>query len=143
MAGVKPAGVMKTLSGTFPLKLGILAASVAASTVLISACQKSSVLPNQDHPILILFLPPGAPTERDEGEVRKAFQNLGPDNCNVDYYDKNQVKKWHEGNLHLTMTGAVRSEASGNQASVDPVNVLQKAAFTSVDQATDFLGQIK
>ena len=135
---------MESPSGTFALKLGILAASVTASIVLISACQKSSVLVNEDHPILIIFMPPGANVAKHtEAEVRTAFQNLGQAMCNVDYYDKNQVKKWHEGNLHLTMTGAVRSEASGNQASVDPVNVTQKAVFGTLDQATDFLGQIK
>ena len=134
---------MKIPSGTFALKLLTLAASATASIVLISACQKSSVSAKEDQPILIKFRPPGAKASEDDNRVREAFQKLGPDNCNVDYYDKDQNKKWHEGNLQLTMTGAVRSEAAGNQASVDPVNLLQKVAFSDLEQATDFLGKIK
>jgi hypothetical protein len=134
---------MKTLSGTFALKLGTLAAGATASIVIISACQKSVVPANGERPVFVIFLPPGAKTSDDENKVRLAFQNLGQDNCNVDYYDQRQVKKWHEGHLHLTMTGAVHSEASGNQASVDPINVTQKIAFTSLDEATNFFSQIK
>ncbi|HMH42213.1 MAG TPA: hypothetical protein VK557_01910 [Pyrinomonadaceae bacterium] len=132
---------MKTPSGTFALKLVVLAASAAALIVLISACKKSSVLGNQDRPILIIFMPPGAITKHSDDEVKTAFQNLGQAMCNVDYYDKNQVKKWHEGTL--TLIGAIRSEASENQASVDPINVTQKATFASLDEATDFLTKIK
>ena len=132
---------MKTLSGTFAFKLVILAASATASIVLISACQNYAALAGR--PILIHFMPPGMKTSDDEDKVREAFQKLGPHNCNVDYYDKNQVKKWHEGDLHLTMTGAIHSETSKKQASADPINVLQKAAFATLDEATDFLSKIK
>ena len=46
---------MKIPSGTFALKLGILAASAVASIVLISACKKSLILPTNERPILIIF----------------------------------------------------------------------------------------
>src|SRR5207249_11057101 len=55
MRRVKPAGAMKTQSGTFALKLVILAANAVTSIVLFSACKKSLILPTNERPILIIF----------------------------------------------------------------------------------------
>jgi len=133
---------MKTPSGTFALKLVILTAGVTASIVLVSACQKSAILVT-DKPVLILMKEPGVKV-RASGDVEKAFDALiekhGKKVCNVDDYDEKQQKKWHRP---LKVTGAVRSEAAGNPAPADPVHLLQKVAFDTLDDATDFLSKIK
>src|SRR5947207_2668592 len=85
------ASAMKTPSGTFALKLVILAAGVTASIVLISACLKASLLTGGD-PILMIFDADGVKTRASSEDVAKAFDDLigkhGKDVCNVDYYDK-------------------------------------------------------
>jgi hypothetical protein len=139
MPGVKPAGAMKTPSGTFALKLGILAASVTASIVLISACQTIGI----DKPIHVLMIEPGMKVRASSQDVQKAFDNLikkhGEKVCFVDYYDKNQHKEWHRP---LTMTGAVHSEAAGNPVPADPVNLMQKVAFANLDESQKFFSTI-
>jgi hypothetical protein len=144
MPGVKPAGAMKTPSGTFALKLVILAAGVSASIVLISACWKSSILTG-GKPILIIFDADGVKTRASSEVVEKAFDNLiekhGDKVCNVDYYKDNN-KLWHRGNLHLTMIGAIRSDAGGNPAPADPSNLLQKVKFADLDETQTFFSTI-
>ncbi|PYI63903.1 MAG: hypothetical protein DMF07_08520 [Verrucomicrobia bacterium] len=125
---------MKALSGTFALKFGILGASVAASIILISACEKSVPPPSGNRPILVIFKQPGVPTKAESEKVKKAFEDLGEDFCNVDYYGNNIVQ-WHVGHLSLKMTSAVRSEAAASSESADPTHLLQKVAFTDLDQA--------
>lgn len=149
MHGVKPAGAMKTLSGTCVLKLVILAASATPSIVLISACERSqrSLAPaGNAPPILIIMSEPGVKVRASSDDVEKAFDNLiskhGENVCNVDYYDKDQKKLWHRGNRELTMTSAMRSEAAGNPASADPTNLTQKVAFDSLDESQTFFSTI-
>src|SRR6266498_591327 len=133
---------MKTPSGTFALKLLILTAGVTASIVLVSACQKSAILV-ADKPVLIHMKKPGVKVRASE-DVKKEFDKLieshGKDVCNVDYYDETQQRKWHRP---LKVTGAVRSEAAGKPTPADPVHLLQKVAFDTLDDATDFLSKIK
>ncbi|HEU5238412.1 MAG TPA: hypothetical protein VFU37_14860 [Pyrinomonadaceae bacterium] len=146
MPGAKPVGAMKILSGTFALKLVILAASAVASIVLISACKKSLILPTNERPILIIFDAGGVKTTKTPEEVQNACRDLnksGKGLCEIDYYDNEGHKRFHEDTRSLTMTRAVRSEAAGNQASADPINVMQKVAVATLDDATDFLGKIK
>jgi hypothetical protein len=142
MRGVKPAGAMKTPSGTFALKLVILAAGVSASIVLISACWKATILAG-DHPILMIMDKDGVKVRGSSEVVQKAFDDLiqkrGKDVCDVDYYDEHQQKKWHRP---LTMTGAVRSKAAGNPPPADPMNLLQKVAFADLDESQQFLSEI-
>ncbi len=133
---------MKTPSGTFALKLVILAASVTASIVLISACLKASLLTGGD-PILIIFDADGVKTRASSDVVEKAFDDLigkhGKDVCNVDYYDKDHPHlgnpAWHKGNRGLTTRHAIRSKAAGNPAPADPTNLSQKVAFADLDEA--------
>jgi hypothetical protein len=133
---------MKTLSGTFALKLVILTAGVTASIVLVSACRKSAILAT-DKPILILMNEPGVRARASSEDVEKAFDDLikkhGKKVCNVDYYDEKQQKKWHRP---LTLTGAERSETSGNPAPADPVHLLQKVAFDTLDESQQFFSTI-
>ena len=136
---------MKTPSRTFALKLVILAVSVTASIVLISACKKPLVLPTDERPILIIFDAHGVKTTKTPDEVKDACNKLsksGKGLCEIDYYDNEGHKRFHEA-PGLAMTGAVRSEAAGNPASADPVNLSQKVAVATLDDATDFLSQIK
>ena len=88
---------MKALSGTFALKLMILVAGVAASIVLISACE--TIIVAIDKPILIKMNEPGMKVSASSGTVQKKFDELiakhGRDVCNVDYYDKDQNLVWH------------------------------------------------
>jgi hypothetical protein len=135
---------MKTPSGTFALKLVILAVGATASIILISACKK--LLPTADRPILILFDGGGVRTNKTPDEVQNACRNLnksGKGLCEIDYFNAKGEKLFHESSRSLTMTGAVRSEAAGNKASADPVHLMQKAVVDTLDTATDFLGQIK
>lgn len=74
------------------------------------------------------------PTKAESEKVKKAFEDLGEDFCNVDYYGNNIVQ-WHVGHLSLKMTSAVRSEAAASSESADPTHLLQKVAFTDLDQA--------
>jgi len=133
---------MKTPSGTFALKLVILAASAAASIVLLSACWKLLFLGTKK-PILIFMGEPGMKVRAPSEVVEKAFDDLikkrGAKVCNVDYYDENQQKKWHRP---LTMTGAVRSKESGNPTPVDPINLMQKVAFADLDESQQFFSTI-
>jgi hypothetical protein len=138
---------MKTLSGTFPFKLVILAAIAAVSIVLISAFGQPGGPGKNGKPILIIMKEPGVKVTRSSEDVEKEFteliKNHGESVCNVDYYDKDQVKKWHQGNRKLTMISAVRSEAGGDPAPVDPIHLVQQIAFDKLGDATDFLTTIK
>jgi hypothetical protein len=142
--GVKPAGAMKIPSGTFALKLGILAASVTASIVLISACWKASFLTGGD-PILMIMDAHGVKTRASSEVVENAFDKLigkhGQGVCNVDYYVDDQ-KKWHKGNRKLTTTGVIRSEAARTPAPADPSNLVMKVAFANLDEEQEFLSTI-
>jgi hypothetical protein len=142
MAGVKPAGAMKTPSGTFALKLVILAAGVSASIVLISACWKAAILAGA-HPILMIMDKDGVKVRASSEVVQKAFDDLiqkrGKDVCDIDYYDEHQQKKWHRP---LTMTGAVRSKAAENPPPADPMHLLQKVAFADLDESQQFFSEI-
>ncbi len=127
---------MKALSGTLALKFGILAASVTASMALLSACEKHLPPPPADRPILVIFKEPGVKTRADlEHVVKPAFEAVGEDFCNVYGYDDQGHQKWHVGHLSLKMTAAVRSEAAGNPAPADPMNLVQRVAFADLDQA--------
>jgi hypothetical protein len=138
---------MKTLSGTFPFKLVILAAIGTASIVLISAFGQPPVASDPKPPILISMNEPGVRVTASSQDVEKAFGKLiqqhGEGVCNVDYYNKDQKKLWHQGNRKLTMASAIRSEAGGNPAPVDPIHLTQQAAFDTLGDATDFLTGIK
>jgi hypothetical protein len=133
---------MKTLSGTFALKLVILAAGVTASIVLISACQTTADF-GIDKPIHVFMIEPGMKVRASSGDVQKAFDNLikkhGEKVCFVDYYDKNQHKEWHRP---LTMTGAVHSGAAGNRVPADPINLVMKVAFADLDESQKFFSTI-
>jgi hypothetical protein len=135
---------MKTPSGTFALKLVILAAGVSASIVLISACWKASFLTG-GKPILIIFDADGVKTRAPSKVVEDAFDGLigkhGEGVCNVDYYDQN-LRKWHKGNLHLTLTGAIHSTAAGNPTPADPTHLMQKVQFTDLDESQNFFSTI-
>jgi hypothetical protein len=135
---------MKTLSGTFALKLVILAASVTVSIVLISACLKASLLTGGD-PILMIMDGHGVKTRASSEDVAKAFDKLIKDHgegvCNVDYYVDDK-KKWHKGNRKLTTTGAIRSETAQTPAPADPTNLMQKVAFADLDEEQTFLSTI-
>ena len=137
--GLKPAGAMKALSGTFALKLMILVAGVTAS--IISGCE--TIIVAIDKPIIIKMNEPGMKVSALSKDVQDAFDKLiakhGPNVCNVDYYDKNQHLEWHRP---LTMTGAVRSKVSGNPAPADPINLMQKVAFANFDEAQKFFSSI-
>jgi len=145
--GVKPAGAMKTLSGTFVLKLVILVASAVASIVLISACKKSLILPTNQRPILMIMDAGGVKTTKPPDDVKKACSDLnqyaGMLVCELAYYDKDGRQVFHEDKRSLTMTRAVRSETAANPAAADPINVTQKVVFANLDEATDFLTKIK
>jgi hypothetical protein len=138
---------MKTLSGTFPFKLVILAAIGTASIVLISAFGQPPVASDPKPPILISMNEPGVRVTASSQDVEKAFGKLiqqhGEGVCNVDYYNKDQKKLWHQGNRKLTMASAIRSEAGGNPAPIDPIHLTQQAAFDTLGDATDFLTGIK
>ena len=137
---------MKTQSGTFALKLVILAANAVTSIVLFSACKKSLILPTNERPILIIFDAAGVKTTKTPDEVQKACRDLnnsGKGLCEIDFYNAKGDKLFHESTRSLTMTRAVRSEAAANPASADPVHLMQKATVDTLDTATDFLGQIK
>jgi hypothetical protein len=147
MRGVKRAGAMKTLCGTFVSKLGILAVAAIALIVLISASKKSLVLPTKDRPILVVFGGVGVRTTKPPGDIQKACRELnkkaGKTVCEIAYYDKGR-EVFHEGSL--TMTRAERSEAAEDTPPADQVaddNFMQKSAFTTLDEAADFLGQVK
>jgi hypothetical protein len=144
MAGVKPAGAMKTPSGTFALKLVILAASVTASIVLISACWKASLLTGGD-PILMIMDGHGVKTRASSDVVEKAFNDLigkhGQGVCNVDYYVDDK-KIWHKGNRGLTTTHAIRSKAAENPTPADPTNLVMKVAFADLDEEQTFVSTI-
>lgn len=137
---------MKNPSGTFALKLLILAASATAPVVLISACGFSPVSVTEKTPILIVMDEPGVRVRASSDKVKGAFDNLigkhGENVCNVDYYDKDQKKLWHKGNRGLTMTHAVRSKAAGNPTPVDPINLMQKVAFNDLDESQQFFSTI-
>jgi hypothetical protein len=142
--GFKPAGAMKTLSGTFALKLVILAAGVTASIVLISACWKASFLTGGD-PILIIMDADGVKTRASSENVEKAFDKLigkhGENVCNVDYYEDNK-KRWHKGNRGLTTRHAIRSKAAENPTPADPTNLVMKVAFADLDESQQFFSTI-
>lgn len=135
---------MKTPSGTFALKLAILAASVTALIVLISACWKASILTGGD-PILIIMDADGVKTRASSDVVQKAFDELigkhGENVCNVDYYEENK-KRWHKGNRGLTTTHAIRSKAAGNPTPADPSNLMQRVAFADLDESQQFFSTI-
>jgi hypothetical protein len=135
---------MKTPSGTFVLKLGILAASVTASIVLISACWKASFLTGGS-PILVIMDATGVKTRAASKDVENAFDDLirkhGEGVCNVDYYVDDK-KKWHKGNRKLIMTRATRSEAARTPAPADPTNLMQKVAFADLDESQQFFSTI-
>ena len=135
---------MKTPSGIFAFKLVILAASVTASIVLISACSKASFLTGGD-PILIIFDADGVKTRASSENVEKAFDDLikkhGDKVCNVDYYKDNK-KLWHKGNRGLTTTHAIRSQAAGNPTPADPTSLMLKVAFADLDESQQFFSTI-
>jgi hypothetical protein len=135
---------MKTPSGTFALKLGILAASVTASIILISACWKASFLTG-GRPILIIMDADGVKTRAPSADVEKAFDDLikkhGDKVCNIDYYKDNK-KLWHKGNRGLTTTHAIRSKAAGNPTPADPTNLVMKVAFADLDESQQFFSTI-
>jgi hypothetical protein len=140
---------MKTPSGTFALKLVVLAAGVTASIVLISACWKASFLTGGD-PILIIFDADGVKTRASSDVVEKAFDELigkhGENVCKVDYYDKDHPHlgnpAWHKGNRGLTTTHAIRSKAAENPTPADPTNLVMKVAFADLDEAQTFSSTI-
>jgi hypothetical protein len=82
-------------------------------------------------------------TTKSPNEVQEACRALnesGKGVCEIAFYrDGREV--FHEGKL--TITRAVQSEAGGNPASAGPNSVIQKAAFDTLDDATDFLTKIK
>jgi hypothetical protein len=135
---------MKTPSGIFALKLVILAASVTASIVLISACWKASFLTGGD-PILMIMDADGVKTRASSDVVEKAFDDLigkhGQGVCNVDYYRDNK-KLWHKGNRGLTTRHAIRSQAAGNPTPADPTNLVMKVAFADLDEEQTFVSTI-
>lgn len=132
---------------TFVSKLGILTVAVTALIVLVSASKKSLVLPTKDRPILVVFGGGGVRTTKPPGDIQKACselnKNAGKAVCEIAYYDKGHGV-FHEG--RLTMTHAERSEAAGNPPPADQTDVdnfMQKSAFTTLDEAAGFLGQVK
>jgi hypothetical protein len=133
---------MKTPSGTFALKLVVLAAGVTASIVLISACWKASFLTG-GKPILVIFDADGVKTRAPSADVEKAFDDLikkhGDKVCNVDYYKDNK-KLWHKGNLSLI--GGFRSEAAGSPTPADPSNLVMKVQFADLDESQQFFSTI-
>jgi len=137
---------MKTLSGTFALKLVILAAGVTASIVLISACWKASFLTGGD-PILVIMDGDGVKTRASSDVVGKAFDDLirkhGEGVCNVNYYKNDPHRPdWHKGNRGLTTTHAIRSKAAGNPTPEDPTNLVMKVAFADLDESQQFFSTI-
>ena len=137
---------MKTLSGTFVFKFGILAASATASIVLVSACEKSPAPATGNPPIVICMNEPGVKVKASSQAVEDEFKHLigkhGEKVCNVDYYDKPDHKDWHQGKGPLCMTSAVHSEAAGNPAPADPSHLVQRVAFDTLDEAQQFLSTI-
>jgi hypothetical protein len=138
---------MKTPSGTFALKFGILAASVTALIVLVSACEKSPAPATGNPPIVICMNEPGVKVKASSPAVEKAFDDLiakhGKEVCNVDYYhDHPDRPDWHRGQGRLCMTSAVRSEAGGTPAPADPSHLVQRVAFDTLDEAQQFLSTI-
>ncbi len=137
---------MKAPSGTFALKFGILAASVTASIVLISACEKSRPPATGEPPVVFCMNPPGVKVKASLKVVEDAFKQLiakhGEKVCNVDYYDKPDHRDWHQGKGLLCMTSAVRSEAAGTPAPADPSHLVQRVAFDTLDEAQQFLSTI-
>ncbi len=136
---------MKPLSGTSALKLVVLVASVTASIVLVSACKKSLILPTNERPILIIMDAGGVksskPPDIVKTECKKLNDAAGKTVCEVKVYDNSGREV--VDNRSLTMTGAVRSETAANPGAPDPINVTQKAAFATLDDATRFLTNIK
>ena len=138
---------MKTPSGTFALKFGILAASVTALIVLVSACEKSPAPATGNPPIVICMNEPGVKVKASSQAVEDAFKHLigkhGEKVCNVDYYhDHPDRPDWHQGQGRLCMTSAVRSEAGGTPAPADPSHLVQRVAFDTLDEAQQFLSTI-
>ena len=139
---------MKTPLRTFASKLGILVVAATALIVLISASKVSLVRPTNDRPILVTFGAGGVKTTKPPEDIKKACsdlnKNAGKTVCEIAYYDNKGHEVFHEGSL--TMTRAVRSERAGNTPPADQVNVenlMQKSAFTNLDEAATFLGQAK
>jgi hypothetical protein len=148
MPGVKPAGAMKTPSGTFTLKLVVLLASATAFIVLSTACKKALILPTNERPIEIVMDAGGVTSSQSSDVVYKICKDLnaaaGSTVCEVRYYGKDgRLVPDKPNNRGLTMTGAVRSEAAANSAAADPVNVTQKATFATLNGASDFIDKIK
>ncbi len=138
---------MKTLSGTFAFKFGILAASATASIVLVSACEKSPAPATGNPPIVICMNEPGVKVKASSQAVEDEFKHLiakhGEKVCNVDYYhDHPDRPDWHQGQGRLCMTSAVRSEAGGTPAPADPSHLVQRVAFDALDEAQQFLSTI-
>ncbi|HZR06882.1 MAG TPA: hypothetical protein VFA61_13730 [Candidatus Udaeobacter sp.] len=137
---------MKTRSGTFVFKLGILLATVTVSIVLICACELSPVQATEKTPLLIIMAEPGVAVRAPSQAVETAFKKLigkhGENVCNVDYYDKDQHKLWHQGNRSLTMTHAVRSKAAESSTPADPTNLMQRVAFDTLDESQTFFSTI-
>jgi hypothetical protein len=123
----------------------VLAASAAALIVLVSACKKSLVLPTNQRPILIIMDAGGVKTSKPpdivKTECKKLNDAAGKTVCEVKVYDNSGREV--VDNRSLTMTGAVRSETAANPVAPDPINVTQKAAFATFDDAKDFLNNIK
>jgi hypothetical protein len=139
---------MKTPFGTFASKLGILAVTATALTLLISACSRYFILPTKDRPILVKLEGGGVRTTKSPREIQEACRRLneiaGNRVCDIIYYNKEGHEVFHEGKL--TITGAVRSEAAGNISPADQTDVgsvIQKLTFTNLDEAADFLGKMK
>jgi len=147
MLGVKPAGAMKTPSGTFALKLVVLVVSATAFIVLISACKKALILPTNERPIEIFMDAGGVASSQSSDVVYKICKDLnvaaGSTVCEVRYYANDGHLVPAPVDRGLTMTGAVRSEAAANSAAADPVNVTQKATFATLKDASDFINDIK
>jgi len=131
---------MKIPSGAFALKFGILATSLTASIILISACWEKSFI---EKPVLIIMSSPGVKTTKNPDEVQAACRALnesGKGVCEIAFYtDGREV--FHEGKV--TMTRAVQPETGGTPASASRNSVIQKVAFDTLDDATDFLSKIK
>lgn len=150
--GVKPANAMKTISGTLPLKPIALAASVTVLIILISGCEKSPPGEGRDHPnlitadrpVFVIFHEPGVKTKGDLNTIVKpAFQKLGEHFCNVKAYHDNGSFAWQLGDLPaLKMTSATRSGAAEASAAADPVNLVQRVAFATLDDAQTLFSTI-
>ena len=141
---------MKTPSGTFPLKLVVLATTATALFVLISACKKSLVQiePTDKRPIVIVMDASGVKTTTSWDLLKNKCRDFnaaggGEKVCEIAFYDNTGREVFHEDNRSLTMTRAVRSDAAASSAAADPVNVTQKVAFATPAEAAAFLGLLK